>query len=112
MTFAQGVLLGLALGYGARLAHVRLRDWWVTWLLERDFRRAQERFKGCKHERAVPVDVGVPAIKCLACWGLSYPDPSNCPPFGYGEWHPNCAPPPGPVLPTVHAGGKSHEDGP
>jgi hypothetical protein len=65
----------------------------LEWKFSREFEFSQEAFAGCLHDKgAVKVDVGVPAIKCLACWGLSYAEGGPFPP---NEWHPNSAAPPG-----------------
>jgi len=89
---------------GGAIAALCLRDvvkiaWqaFFTWRLEREFEFSNEAFRRCKHDKGtVMVDVGVPAEKCLTCWGLRYPGGQSPIPFvGGNEWHPNSAAPPG-----------------
>lgn len=57
----------------------------------RDGQRAQERMRGCSHERTVMVDYGMGATtkKCLGCWAI-YIDHVPVP-----HWNANVTPPPG-----------------
>jgi hypothetical protein len=63
-----------------------MRDRFMFWRLERDYRKSIERHANCKHEEGVAVNTGTPerpiiTLKCVGCWALMID----------GRWCPNSA---------------------
>lgn len=80
---------------GRDLLKLGIQRYW-QWRMDRDFRLAQERMHGCRHERVVIVDIGMGPVtsKCADCWALHdfVADYPGGPPTG--KWYANSARPP------------------
>lgn len=76
MAFSAGLFCRdvVRIAYG----HYLSRKW------NREWKEAEARMVGCKHERTEVFDYGLPTLKCLDCWAIQMPD---------GKWTPNSVDP-------------------